>query len=94
MYVFICRHSHRAPYRNMSRFLREKIEEEYSSVMGRLPLPREVFSLDRFLWAYAVLLSRSFRLRFGPKEVIALVPWIDFMNHDPDSKAVRVIKRL
>lgn len=21
------------------------------------------------------------------EEVIALVPWIDFMNHDPDSKA-------
>ena len=80
--------------KNMSKFLREKIEEEYLSitktVFAKNPdrFPADVFTLPRFLWAYAVLLSRAFRLRVnGKEEVIALVPWIDFMNHDPDSKA-------
>ncbi|CAK9031918.1 5 bisphosphate carboxylase/oxygenase large subunit N-methyltransferase [Durusdinium trenchii] len=79
--------------KNMSRFLREKIEEEYLNIAKNIfpsrqeRFPAEVFTKERFLWAYAVLLSRSFRLRFGNDEVIALVPFIDFMNHDPDSKA-------
>lgn len=80
--------------KNMSKFLREKISEEYQSITQKVfaqnpeRFPQDVFTLPRFLWAYAVLLSRSFRLRLdGKDEVIALVPWIDFMNHDPDSKA-------
>lgn len=57
----------------MSKFLREKIEEEYLSITKKVfaknpdRFPRDVFTLPRFLWAYAVLLSRSFRLHLDGK---------------------------
>lgn len=79
---------------NISSFLREKIQDEYRSLcettLAKDPasFPLDVFTLPRYIWAYAVLLSRSFRLRFDRKgEKIALVPFVDFINHDPESKA-------
>ncbi|CAE7434924.1 LSMT-L [Symbiodinium natans] len=78
---------------NISSFLRERIQDEYRELCETLAkdpvtFPLDVFTLPRYIWAYAVLLSRSFRLRFGRKsEIIALVPFVDFINHDPDSKA-------
>eukprot|EP00439_Symbiodinium_sp_Y106_P027183 s307_g3.t1 len=79
---------------NISSFLREKIQDEYrglcETTLAKDParFPLDVFTLPRYIWAYAVLLSRSFRLRFDRKgEKIALVPFVDFINHDPESKA-------
>lgn len=80
--------------KNMSKFLRERIEGEYASIRDSIlarnskQFPLEVFTTSRFVWGYAVLLSRSFRIRFiGRDEVIALIPYIDLINHEPDSKA-------
>ena len=76
--------------KNMSKFLREKIEEEYLSitktVFAKNPdrFPADVFTLPRFLWAYAVLLSRAFRLRVNGKDPHPEIPftlWVVFHTY-------------
>ena len=72
---------------NISSFLREKIQDEYrglcETTLAKDParVPLDVFTLPRYIWAYAVLLSRSFRLRFDRKgEKIALATCIAARN--------------
>ena len=72
-------------------FLREKIEEEYLNIAKNIfpsrqeRFPAEVFTKERFLWAYAVLLSRSFRLRvLGERRRRAW--WVGGGHHTHENK--------
>ena len=62
-------------------FLREKIEEEYLNIAKNIFPSRQ----ERFLWAYAVLLSRSFRLRvLGERRRRAW--WVGGGHHTHENK--------
>lgn len=77
--------------------LKMKLEREYNDLLGgegalcdRFPsrFPREVFTLERWTWAFTMLFSRAIRLRnLKDGEGLALVPYADLINHSPFSGA-------
>lgn len=78
---------------NMSKFLKERLMTEYKDmeekVFSKFPekFPAKHFTFDNFLWAYAILFSRGVRLDFPDRDAfVALVPYIDLINHAADSK--------
>lgn len=82
-----------SPLQNMSLFLKAKVSDEFralqAGVVAQNPekLPKEAFTLERYIWAYAVLFSRAVRL--SPPDmgdIIALVPYVDLINHNPASE--------
>mmetsp|Transcript_7140 Transcript_7140/g.21789 ORF Transcript_7140/g.21789 Transcript_7140/m.21789 type:complete len:479 (-) Transcript_7140:149-1585(-) len=82
-----------SPLLNMSLFLKAKVRDEFrglqEGLMAEHPgtFPADVFTLDRYVWAYAVLFSRAVRLDFpDSEEFVALVPYIDLINHNPTSE--------
>merc|ERR550534_715728 len=80
-----------SPLESMSLFFRQKIQEEYATlkktIFAKYPekFPLEVFTYERWVWAYSILLSRAVRLKFDDETdwKIALVPYIDLLNHSP-----------
>jgi hypothetical protein len=51
-------------------------------VHERTAFPKDVFSVDRYLWAHALILSRALPV----SEELALIPILELSNHDPRSK--------
>lgn len=65
---------------NKLEFEFEAAEEKYFS-LNRDAFPADVFTLDNWKWAFAVLFSRAISLT--AEGVIALVPYADLLNHNP-----------
>jgi len=70
--------------------LKENLFEKYSD-----QFPLEIYTLENWFWAYAIMFSRAVRLDYGEKrketeddlaQVIALVPYIDLINHQPQAR--------
>lgn len=70
-----------------------RLGEEYRSlkntVMASNPdkFPPEVFTLEAYEWAYAILFSRAAKIDGFPDlpEFICLMPYVDLINHNPNS---------
>jgi histone-lysine N-methyltransferase SETD3 len=72
--------------------IRAKLEREYEDMNTRIfakdpkQFPPEQFTVESFLWAFVMLLSRAARLSSKSSgEELALVPYADLMNHNPYS---------
>jgi len=86
-----------SPLRNMSYFLQDQVEQEFhdlqAHMMPRAPekFPKDAFTLENYMWAYSVLFSRAVRLDFpddlDDEDIVALVPYIDLINHNPNSES-------
>lgn len=67
--------------------LRSKLEKEFADaeekyfVHDRHTFPEDVFTLDEWIWAFAILFSRAIML--SAEQMIALVPYADLLNHNP-----------
>eukprot|EP00929_Paragymnodinium_shiwhaense_P057779 TRINITY_DN28932_c0_g1_i1.p2 TRINITY_DN28932_c0_g1~~TRINITY_DN28932_c0_g1_i1.p2 ORF type:complete len:706 (+),score=239.35 TRINITY_DN28932_c0_g1_i1:108-2225(+) len=79
--------------KNMSLYVRQKVVDIYDgleeSIFKEHPekFPLEAFTMKNFLWAHSVLFSRAVRLNFDDTpDFVALVPYIDLINHNPSSK--------
>jgi len=83
-----------SPLQNMSNFLRMRVRDEFAALQqGTFAVhpdkfPADVFTVDRYVWAYSLLFSRAVRLDFEdtPGDFVALVPYIDLINHNPGSE--------
>eukprot|EP00931_Biecheleriopsis_adriatica_P010440 TRINITY_DN111516_c0_g1_i1.p1 TRINITY_DN111516_c0_g1~~TRINITY_DN111516_c0_g1_i1.p1 ORF type:complete len:704 (-),score=118.61 TRINITY_DN111516_c0_g1_i1:66-2105(-) len=81
-----------SPARNMSYFLKGKVLTELDTikenVVAKYPdrLTPEIYTPENFMWAYAILTSRSVRLEYEDRDDsdISLVPLLDLINHNPD----------
>ena len=74
-----------------SLYLREKIHGQFErleeTVFSRNPMkyPKSIFNITSWEWALSVLLSRAIFLQNLKK--VSLVPYADFMNHNPFSSS-------
>jgi len=74
---------------NASFYLKEKIKIQFLRIektifsKNRLVYPEKIFNLQSWEWAISLLLSRAIFLQNMKK--IALVPYADFINHNPFS---------
>lgn len=61
--------------------------------MSKFPdtFPEDAFVYENYVWAYSVLFSRAVRLDFpddlDAEDIVALVPYIDLINHNPNSES-------
>ncbi|CAJ1328780.1 unnamed protein product [Effrenium voratum] len=86
-----------SPLRNMSYYLKDQIKKEFEhiqeTVMRKFPdmFPEDAFIFENYVWAYSVLFSRAVRLDFpddlDADDIVALVPYIDLINHNPNSES-------
>lgn len=82
-----------SPVKSMSQFLKDKVLEEFrlaqGSFMQKFPdkFPADAYTEHNWVWAHANLFSRAVRLAFPDeqKEFVALVPYIDLFNHNPNA---------
>eukprot|EP00930_Biecheleria_cincta_P001586 TRINITY_DN102722_c0_g1_i1.p1 TRINITY_DN102722_c0_g1~~TRINITY_DN102722_c0_g1_i1.p1 ORF type:complete len:686 (+),score=137.47 TRINITY_DN102722_c0_g1_i1:53-2110(+) len=82
-----------SPVKAMSIFLREKVLSDLrtakESFMQDFPdkFPADAFTEENWIWAFSNLFSRAVRLAFpdDKKEFVALVPYIDLFNHNPNA---------
>ena len=74
-----------SPARQATSSMQDKLRREHASILEQYPqLDRSVFTLERWTWAFSNLFSRAIRLKAGRvDEFLALVPYIDFINHSP-----------
>jgi hypothetical protein len=78
---------HGSPSLAAARSLRGKLRSEFQSVKDsflekdRSRFPADVFTIEAWEWAFAVLFSRAIMLR--KEGCIALVPYADLLNHNP-----------
>lgn len=76
-----------SPTVSAAKSLREKLRLEHASMdeylfsKQRDRFPEDVFSIDSWEWAFAVLFSRAIFLQ--NESVISLVPYADLINHSP-----------
>lgn len=83
-----------SPLQNMSLFLRTRVREDFQELEDdvlskhRDTFPANAFTLQNYIWAYCNLFSRAVRLDFEdtPGDFVALVPYIDLINHSPTSQ--------
>jgi len=83
-----------------SKFLKSKITDEFKRLQDEIfakspsKFPSDAFTLENYIWAYSILFSRAVRLDFPtaektafqtPGEIVALVPYVDLINHNPSS---------
>ncbi|ABW97922.1 met (nucleomorph) [Hemiselmis andersenii] len=74
---------------NASLYLKEKIKIQFLRLektifsKNRLKYPVSIFNLAQWEWALSILLSRAIFLQNLKK--VSLVPYADFMNHNPFS---------
>lgn len=74
---------------NASAYLKEKIKIQYYRMEEKVfsknsfQYPKSIFNLISWEWALSILLSRAIFLQNLRK--VALVPYADFMNHNPFS---------
>jgi histone-lysine N-methyltransferase SETD3 len=74
---------------NASIYLKEKIKIQFLKLektifsKNRLKYPTSFFNLQQWEWALSILLSRAIFLQNSRK--VSLVPYADFMNHNPFS---------
>lgn len=67
--------------------LRAKLREEFEEMertlfsRNRAAFPEDVFCIEAWEWAFAVLFSRAIFLR--NEDAVALVPYADLINHSP-----------
>ncbi|CAE6920791.1 LSMT-L [Symbiodinium natans] len=83
--------------RNMSMYLKNQVKEEFekhqATIFQQFPdkFPADAFTYDNYVWAYAILFSRAVRLDFPDgayeEDLVALVPYIDLINHNPNSES-------
>ena len=73
-----------SPARQATASMQDKLKREHASILAQYPqLDPQVFTLERWTWAFSNLFSRA-RLKAGRvDEFLALVPYIDFINHSP-----------
>lgn len=86
-----------SPLRNMSYYLQDQIKAEFTNIqetiMSKFPdtFPEDAFVYENYVWAYSVLFSRAVRLDFpddlDAEDIVALVPYIDLINHNPNSES-------
>jgi len=74
-----------SPARQATASMQDKLRREHASILAQYPqLDPQVFTLERWTWAFSNLFSRAIRLKAGRvDEFLALVPYIDFINHSP-----------
>ena len=74
-----------SPARQATASMQDKLQREHASILEQYPqLDPQVFTLERWTWAFSNLFSRAIRLKAGRvDEFLALVPYIDFINHSP-----------
>jgi len=81
---------------NMSLYLKEQVKTEFemhqATIMKQFPerFPAEAFTYENYVWAYSVIFSRAVRLDFPDSDeddIVALVPYIDLINHNPNSES-------
>merc|ERR1719414_627276 len=59
-----------SPLQNMSLFLKSKVRSEFEKLQADIltkhpdKFPADVFTMDRYVWAYSILFSRAVRLDF------------------------------
>lgn len=76
---------------NASIYLKEKVRTQFERLertifkKNRLKYPKSIFSLMSWEWALSVILSRAIFLQNLKK--VCLVPYADFMNHNPFSSS-------
>jgi len=80
-----------------TKSLQIKLQREYDALLGGEDglcnthpklFPKEVFNMEKWLWAFTQLFSRAVRLRSTKQgETLALVPYADLINHSPFSGA-------
>jgi len=78
-----------SPARQATRSMQEKLQREHASILAQFPsLDPAVFSFEAWTWAFSNLFSRAIRLKAQTaNEFLALVPYIDFINHSPFSSS-------
>merc|ERR1719375_369564 len=90
-----------SPLMKESLSLRERVEEGFDALQDTLAANPEIFPPDicnreTYLWAFAILFSRSARVNYDTEQpdvtkraedTILLVPYIDLINHNPSSRA-------
>lgn len=86
-----------SPVISATKSLQLKLRIEYDTLLGgedglcnTYPkiFPKEVFTHEKWLWAFTQLFSRAVRLRSTKQgETLALVPYADLINHSPFSSA-------
>jgi len=78
-----------SPARQATASMQDKLQREHASILAQYPqLDPQVFTLERWTWAFSNLFSRAIRLKAGRvDEFLALVPYIDFINHSPFSSS-------
>lgn len=76
-----------SPCQGAARSLRKKLASEFAAAeetiyeRNRTKFPKEVFTLDEWKLAFAILFSRAIMLT--KEQRIALVPYADLLNHNP-----------
>ncbi|KAJ8598922.1 hypothetical protein CTAYLR_009849 [Chrysophaeum taylorii] len=63
-----------------TRSMRAKLRAEHAEFSHHC-------SFDQWEWAFSILFSRAIRLTGPTKEILALVPYVDFINHSPFSSS-------
>ncbi|GMH88665.1 hypothetical protein TrVE_jg3280 [Triparma verrucosa] len=77
-----------SPVTSATTSLKLKLQKEYDTFVLNNNLDVEEFTYDRWLWSFTILFSRAIRLRnLQDGESIALVPYVDLINHSPYSSA-------
>ena len=79
-----------SPVVNATRSMIAKLKAEHADAVAsaRPPLDASIFTFEAWEWAFCMLFSRAIRLKSGRKgELLALVPYVDFINHSPFSSA-------
>lgn len=75
-----------SPVISATKSLQIKLEREYNTYVVDAGLNVEDFTYERWIWAFTMLFSRAIRLRnLEAGESIALVPYVDLINHSPYS---------
>jgi len=82
-----------SPLLNASSFLKRKVMDDFRYLqirtLNKYPdkFPAKAFTYENYEWAYAILFSRAVRLNFDDlPPFVALVPYIDMINHSPGSQ--------
>eukprot|EP00635_Sarcinochrysidales_sp_CCMP3193_P002732 CAMPEP_0118908752 /NCGR_PEP_ID=MMETSP1166-20130328/11617_1 /TAXON_ID=1104430 /ORGANISM="Chrysoreinhardia sp, Strain CCMP3193" /LENGTH=509 /DNA_ID=CAMNT_0006848151 /DNA_START=173 /DNA_END=1702 /DNA_ORIENTATION=+ len=84
-----------SPCLKATESMKKKLRDEYLAAFSDDDDDDEEISLSNssivsfgdWEWAFAILFSRAIRLSSGSQELLALVPYVDFINHSPFSSS-------
>lgn len=68
--------------------MKAKLRSEHAAVVSGGGVDPKVVTFAAWEWAFSTLFSRAIRLKSGREgELLALVPYVDFINHSPFSSS-------